>query len=174
MTNALMSEDRFAEVKPNHPLYRDLQLRGYNRRFVGTPDSVFIVEDTAQVVNAVDTVVASGNKLGVRSGGHCVEGLVDDPAVRSVIDLSQMDSVYYDRRWRAVAVEAGATMGRVYQALDMSWGVTLPGGSCTGVGMGGHVTGAVSALCHGCTARSPITCMRSKQSWLTRTARQRR
>ena len=102
---------------------------------------MFIVEDTAQVVNAVDAVVASGNKLGVRSGGHCVEGLVDDPAVRSVIDLSQMDSVYYDRRWRAVAVEAGATMGRVYQALDMSWGVTLPGGSCTGVGMGGHVTG---------------------------------
>ena len=113
MTNALMSENRFAEVKPNHPLYRDLQLRGYNRRFVGTPDSVFVVDDTDQVVNAVDAVVASGKKLAVRSGGHCVEGLVDDPAVQCVIDLGQMDSVYYDRRRRAFAVEAGVTLAQI-------------------------------------------------------------
>ena len=130
-----------AEVNPGDPLYRDLQLRGYNRRFVGTPDSVFVVDDTDQVVAAVDAVVASGKRLAVRSGGHCVDGLVDDPAVRCVIDLGQMDSVHYDRDRRAVAVEAGTTLGRVYQALDMRWGVTLPGGSCTGVGMGGHVTG---------------------------------
>ena len=63
------------------------------------------------------------------------------PPSAVLIDLSRMDSVYYDRRQGAVVVEAGATIGRVYQALDMSWGVTLPGGSCTGVGMGGHVTG---------------------------------
>lgn len=135
------SGDHFAEVNPGDPLYRDLQLRGYNRRFVGTPDSVFIVADTDQVVDAVDAVVASGKKLAVRSGGHCSEGLVDDPAVQCVIDVGRMDSVYYDRHRRAFAVEAGATIGRVYKALDMSWGVTLPGGSCAGVGMGGHVTG---------------------------------
>jgi len=139
MNAELTSGDHFAEVNPGDPLYRDLQLPGYNRRFVGTPDSVFVVDDTDQVVNAVDAVVASGKKLAVRSGGHCVEGFVDDPAVQCVIDLGQMDSVYYDRHRRAFAVEAGATIGRVYQALDMSWGVTLPGGSCTGVGMGGLV-----------------------------------
>jgi hypothetical protein len=141
MNAELTSGDHFAEVNPGDPRYRDLQLRGYNRRFVGTPDSVFVMDDTDQVVDAVDAVVASGKKLAVRSGGHCVEGLVDDPAVQCVIDLRQMDSVSYDRHRRAVAVEAGATLGRVYQALDMRWGVTLPGGSCTGVGMGGHVTG---------------------------------
>jgi aclacinomycin oxidase len=110
-------------VNPGDPLYRDLQLRGYNRRFVGTPDSVFVVDDTDHVVNAVDAVVGSGRKLAVRSGGHSVEGFVDDPAVRCVIDLGQMDSVYYDRHRRAFAVQAGATLGRVYQALDMRWGV---------------------------------------------------
>jgi FAD binding domain/Berberine and berberine like len=141
MNAQLTSRHDFAEVNPTDPLYRDLQLRGYNRRFIGTPDSVFIVDDTDQVVDAVDAVVASGKKLAVRSGGHCTEGLVDDPTVQCVIDLGQMDSVYYDPHRRAFAVEAGATLGRVYQALDMSWGVTLPGGSCTGVGMGGHVTG---------------------------------
>ena len=110
MNTELMSKHHFAEVNPNDPLYRDLQLRGYNRRFVGTPDSVFVVNDTDQVVNALDAVVASGKKLAVRSGGHCTEGLVDDPAVQCVIDLGQMDSVYHDRDRRAFAVEPGATL----------------------------------------------------------------
>jgi FAD/FMN-containing dehydrogenase len=108
MNAAFASGRHFAEVHPRDPLYRDLQLRGYNRRFVGTPDSVFVVNDTNQVMNAVDAAVASGKKLAVRSGGHCTEGLVDDPAVRCLIDLGQMDSVYYDRHRRAFAVEAGA------------------------------------------------------------------
>jgi len=103
----LTSEAHFAEVNPGDPLYRDLQLRGYNRRFVGTPDSVFVVDDTDQVVNAVDAIVASGKKLAVRSGGHCVEGFVDDRTVQCVIDLGQMDSVSYDRQRLAFAVEAG-------------------------------------------------------------------
>jgi hypothetical protein len=54
MNAELTSGECFAEVNPGDPLYRDLQLRGYNRRFVGTPDSVFVVDDTDQVVNAVD------------------------------------------------------------------------------------------------------------------------
>jgi hypothetical protein len=141
MKTELTLGDHVAEVNPGDPLYRDLQLRGYNRRFVGTPDTVFVVDDTDQVVNAVNAAVASGKKLAVRSGGHCVEGLVDDPEVQCVIDLGQMDSVYYDRRRRAFAVQAGATLSRVYRALDTRWGVTLPGGIGTGVGMGGHVTG---------------------------------
>src|ERR1700754_5237424 len=86
------SGDDFAEVTPGDPLYRDLRLRGYNRRYVGTPDRVFVVGDTDQVVNAVHAVVASGQKLAVRSGGHCTEGFVDDPAVQAVIGLSQTRS----------------------------------------------------------------------------------
>lgn len=141
MNAELIAGNRFKEVHPRDPLYRDLQLRGYNRRFVGTPDSVYIVNDTEQVLKAVDEAVASGKRLAVRGGGHCTEGFVDDPAVQCVIDLSQMDSVYYDHHRGAFAVEAGATLGRVYQALDLGWGVTLPGGVGTPVGMGGHVSG---------------------------------
>jgi len=145
--------DQLPEVNPSDPQYRDLQLRGKNRRFVGTPDSVYVVADTRQVVAAVDAAVSSGKKLAVRSGGHCIEGFVDDPAVECVIDLARMDSVYYDPGRRAFAVEAGATFGRLYQALDMGWGVTLPGSTCPSVGVGGHVIGggfgALSRL-HGC------------------------
>jgi hypothetical protein len=42
-----------------------------------------------------------------------------------VIDLGQMDAVYYERQRREFAVEPGATLGRVYQAPDMRWGVRL-------------------------------------------------
>ena len=73
------SGDHLAEVNPGDPLYRDLQLRGYNRRSVGTPESVFVVDDTCQVVDAVDAVVASVRTLAVRSGGHCTEGLSTMP-----------------------------------------------------------------------------------------------
>ena len=62
MNAELTSGTRLTEVNPGDPLYRDLQLRGYNRRVVGTPDSVFVVADTDQVVNAVDAVVASGKE----------------------------------------------------------------------------------------------------------------
>jgi hypothetical protein len=52
MNAELTSGDHVVEVHPGDPLYRDLQLRGYNRRFVGTSDSVFVVDDPDQVVSA--------------------------------------------------------------------------------------------------------------------------
>jgi hypothetical protein len=79
MTAELTSGDHFAEVNPGDPLYRDLQLRGYNRRFVGTPDSVFVVDDTDQVVNAVDAVVASGKKLACAVAATVWKGLSTIP-----------------------------------------------------------------------------------------------
>lgn len=142
-------------VRPGDPQYRDLQLRGKNRRFVGTPDSVHLVQDTADVVDVVETAVAGGQRLAVRSGGHCMEGFVDDPAIECVIDLARMDSVYYDAERRAFAVEAGTTYGRAYQALDLGWGVTLPGSTCPSVGVAGHVLGGgfgALSRTYGCVA----------------------
>lgn len=127
-------------VRPDDPRYADLVRRG-NRRFVGTPDEVRVVGSTAQVVAAVRDAVRSGRRLAVRGGGHCFEGFVDDPAVRMVIDLSGLTGVHYDPARSAFAVEAGATLGEVYRRLYLGWGVTLPGGSCPGVGIGGHAAG---------------------------------
>ncbi|WP_078916328.1 FAD-dependent oxidoreductase [Streptomyces viridochromogenes] len=129
------------EVTANDPRYADFQMRGYNRRFIGAPESVVVVHDTGQVVDVVAAAVRDGRRIAVRSGGHCAEGLVDDPAVQVVVDLSRLDAVYYDPRMRAFAAEAGVTLGRLYEVLDLGWGVTLPGGTCPEVGLGGHVTG---------------------------------
>ncbi|MFK4090051.1 FAD-binding oxidoreductase [Kribbella sp. NPDC020789] len=127
-------------VRRDDPRYADLVRRG-NSRFVGQPDEVRVVGSTEQVVAAVRDAVRSGRRLAVRSGGHCFEGFVDEPTVRLVIDLSGLTDIYYDRTQEAYAVEAGATLGEIYRRLYLGWGVTIPGGECPGVGIGGHATG---------------------------------
>lgn len=129
------------EVRPDDPRYADFQMRGYNRRFIGVPRSVQVVHDTAQVQAAVEAAVRAGRRIAVRGGGHCLEDFVDAPDVEVVIEMSEMDAVHYDPRMRAFAAEGGATLGRVYKVLDLGWGLTLPGGSCPAVGVGGHVSG---------------------------------
>ncbi len=135
-------------VSPGDPRYLDLTSRSYNGRFVGQPDSVRVVYTTAQVVAVVTEAVQNGRRIAVRSGGHCLDGLVDDPAVRTLIDISEMTAVGYDPARRAFMVEAGATLGHVYRTLYLDHGVTVPGGTCPTVGVGGHVTGGgYGALC---------------------------
>ncbi|MFF4159693.1 FAD-binding oxidoreductase [Streptomyces sp. NPDC001678] len=128
-------------VGRDDPRYQDLVSRGFNGRFRGRPDAVHLVHSADQVVDVVNKAVQGGRRVAVRSGGHCFEGFVDDPAVRAVIDMSQMREVSYDPRRRAFAVEPGATLGEVYRTLYLNWGVTLPAGVCPQVGVGGHVLG---------------------------------
>ncbi|MBK1783828.1 FAD-dependent oxidoreductase [Prauserella cavernicola] len=116
-------------------------LRGNNFRFVGDPDEIQVIGSTSQVVRAVTEAVASGRRVAVRSGGHCFEDFTADAGVRVLLDLSPMDSVTYDPAMRAFEVQPGATLGRVYRKLYQGWGVTVPGGSCPGVGAGGHFAG---------------------------------
>jgi len=127
-------------VRGDDPRYADLVRRG-NRRFVGTPEEVLVAGSTGQVVTAVRDAVRTGRRVAVRAGGHGFEGFVDDPEVRLLIDLSGLNRVYHDRRRSAYAVEAGATLGELYRTLYLHWGVTVPAGSCPGVGAGGHFAG---------------------------------
>jgi hypothetical protein len=127
-------------ITAGDPRYQSL-VEGYNHRFTGTPDQVRLVSTTAQVVDAVDEAVAAGRRIAVRSGGHCFEDFTASPGIEVLLDLSQMADVYYDPDMRAFAIEGGATLGNVYKTLFKGWGVTIPGGTCFEVGVGGHITG---------------------------------
>jgi hypothetical protein len=127
-------------VTPGDRRYPDLA-RGDNNRWVGKPEAVVLVSTTEQVRAAVQAAVDAGKGIAVRSGGHCYEDFVTSSAVQVVINISQMNEVYYDANMRAFAVEAGATLADVYETLYKGWGVTLPGGSCPTVGAGGHIAG---------------------------------
>ncbi|KQX56387.1 MULTISPECIES: FAD-binding protein [unclassified Streptomyces] len=128
-------------LEPDDPRYTELTTRGYNGRFTGSPDRVHLVGSAEQVVRAVEEAARDRARVAVRSGGHCFENFVDDPAVRVLVDVSEMTAVTYDPKRRVFVVEAGATLGRVYRTLYLGWGVTLPGGGCPAVGVGGHVAG---------------------------------
>jgi FAD/FMN-containing dehydrogenase len=142
-------------VEPGDPRYADLVRRGVNKRFAGAPDHVRLVGSTEDVVDAVAEAVRAHLRLAVRSGGHCLEGFVADPAVRVLIDTSLMTGVYYDPDMNAFAVEAGTTLGDAYRKLFLGWGVTIPAGESPDLGVGGHVLGgAFGFLCrqHGLAA----------------------
>ena len=143
------------KVGPDDRRYADLVGRGFNKRFAGQPDYVRLVGSTEQTVDAVQETVRDKLRVAVRSGGHCLEGFVADPAVRVLIDTSLMTSIYYDPAMGAYAVESGATLGEVYRKLFLGWGVTIPAGISPNIGVGGHVLGgAFGYLCrqHGLAA----------------------
>jgi hypothetical protein len=135
-------------IGPDDPRYLAVVDKRFNKRFVARPDYVRLASSTEQVVSAVQEAVREGRRLAVTSGGHCLEGFVSDPEVRVVIDISPMKRVSYDAARRAVAVEAGATVGETFRALFETWGVVLPLGEYPEIGMGGHVVGgAFGFLC---------------------------
>lgn len=137
-----------AAVDPTDPRYLYLAARGQNRRLTSSPQAVYEVFTPDQVPAAVTAAVRAGRRIAVRSGGHCLDGLVDNPSVTAVIDVSQMKSVYYDPTHNAFAVESGAMLGDVYKELYLGWGVVIPGGTCPTVGAGGYVAGGgFGALC---------------------------
>ena len=87
------------KVGPEDPRYADLVRRGFNKRFAGKPDYVRLVGSTAQVVDAVQDAVREKLRVVVRSGGHCLEGFVADPAVRVVMGWRRIISTASGWSW---------------------------------------------------------------------------
>jgi aclacinomycin oxidase len=133
---------------PDDPRYRAVVDKRFNKRFRATPDYVRLVGSVDEVISAVEEAVAEGCRLVVTSGGHCLEGFVSDPDVQVILDVSPMKRVYFDAHMRALAVEAGATVGETFESLYDQWGVVVPLGEYPEIGMGGHVAGgAFGFLC---------------------------
>ncbi|MEU4412970.1 FAD-binding oxidoreductase [Nocardia salmonicida] len=120
--------------------FESLASRGYNRRFLAQPAKIYVPTSAEEVRSAVAEAVGGNGGIAARSGGHCFDDFVDNARTRSIIDLGRLSAVYWDEHHRAFSVDAGADIGTVYNALHR-WGVTVPGGICLGVGMGGHVCG---------------------------------
>jgi FAD/FMN-containing dehydrogenase len=130
-----------ARVDSEDPRYPTL-VQGFNPRWVAAPEYVQVCGDTGQVVQAVQEACANEQRITVRGGGHCYEDFVCDNEGGVLIDLAPMDGIYRGAAGEKLyCVEGGATLWNVYNELYRQFGVTLPGGSCYSVGVGGHVTG---------------------------------
>lgn len=127
---------RVGRLDPCYPT----MVMGFNRRWVGQPEYVQVCGDTGQVVQTVREAVELDRRVTVRCGGHCYEDFVCDNVGGVIVDLSPMNGVY-ELEPDVYCVEGGATLWNVYDSLYREHCVTLPGGSCYSVGVGGHVTG---------------------------------
>lgn len=127
-------------VGPDDPRYA-LLTTGNNQRYVSSPDYIKMIRSTKDAEHALREAHRAGKRVSVRSGGHCFADLVCNPEVEVILDFSEMTSVEYDARRRAFAVEPGARLLNIYEALYKGWGVTIPGGICYSVGAGGHISG---------------------------------
>ncbi len=100
-----------------------------------------MIQSTEDAVAAVQDAVRSGKRIAVRGGGHCFEDFVDSSDIEVLLDMSTYDAVTWDPQYRAFSIGAGAILETVYKELFFGWGLTVPGGGCLGVGVGGHFSG---------------------------------
>ncbi|WP_030186793.1 FAD-binding oxidoreductase [Streptomyces sp. NRRL S-813] len=133
-------------------------MRRRNERFDQRPACFQLAWTTGHVVAAVNEAVRSGRPISVRSGGHSMENSVGEHPDGVVIDMAGMNAVYYDPEGRAFAVESGATLGEVFRLLYLNWGVTIPGGWCHSVCVGGHIQGGG----YGALSRQGLSKFRSR------------
>lgn len=129
-----------ATVLPADGRYTPLTT-GNNMRFAARPDYIKMIKSTADAAKALGDAVRAGKRVVARSGGHCFADFVSHPDVKVILDFSELNRVGYDPAMRSFSVEPGARLLNVYESLYKGWGVTIPGGTCYGVGIGGHVAG---------------------------------
>ncbi|RLM08924.1 hypothetical protein BIY27_16470 [Gibbsiella quercinecans] len=128
------------EIYPGDPRYSAFQ-SGINNRFVGRPDVVKIVRGADDAARGLQEAVDKGTVVGIRSGGHCASDFIAHDGIRTLFDLSPLNIVDFDADRDAYVVGAGARLFEVYDSLYRNHRVTLPGGVCHSVGIGGHVAG---------------------------------
>ncbi|MFC3997414.1 FAD-binding protein [Nocardiopsis sediminis] len=124
--------------------------RGFNPRWTSSPEYVRLVRTGEEACRALEKAVrekpevAKRDRITVRAGGHCYENFVCADDVRVIIDVSLLDGIYTEKQKGPkgediVCIEAGATNGDLRKRLFLATGKALPGGSCSTVGMGGHI-----------------------------------
>lgn len=113
--------------------------KGWNDCYQSHPREIVFCRDAAEVAAALSRCRTQQLAFRVRSGGHSLEGYsaVDDGVV---IDLSEMNSLTLNEDASQVILGPGARLGEVYATL-FARGVTIPGGTCPRVAVGGLALG---------------------------------
>lgn len=125
-------------ILPDNPDY-DCARQVFNTRFSEFPQVIVYCRSARDVANAICWARENNVPLRARCGGHSYEAfsVVNDGIV---IDVSCMNGLCVDRRENTAGIEAGNTLLPLYRRL-YNHGVTIPGGTCPGVGIAGLTLG---------------------------------
>ena len=99
-------------IYPGDPRYDTMRM-GFNRRWVGAPAYVQLVNNAHETVQAVQRALDAHLRITVRGGGHCYENFSSGNYGGVIIDLSNMQGVYLDRPGR-VCVDLPASWPTLY------------------------------------------------------------
>jgi FAD/FMN-containing dehydrogenase len=121
-------------LTPGDPSYEEARVI-YNGAFDRRPALIISCRSTGDVIEAVNLARASDLLVAVRGGGHSVAAYsTNDGGL--VIDLSDMNGVYLDRKTGSVRAGGGATWGDT-DAETQAFGLAVPGGVVTTTGIAG-------------------------------------
>jgi hypothetical protein len=106
------------------------------------PQMIIFCSTDAHVQEAVSFATACGFTISVRSGGHNYAGYsscTEDSPQCIQVDLSAMETFSVDTTTspQQVTIGSGLTLEQVYANL-VPYGLAIPAGICTKVGVGGH------------------------------------
>jgi hypothetical protein len=125
-------------IWPQDPDY-DAARQSFNARFSRFPAAIVVCDNTTDVQRSVRWARQQGMPLRARSGGHSYEAfsLVDDGLV---IDVGGLSEIVVDVERGEAVIGAGVRMLDCYRRLWEN-GVTIPGGTCPGIGIAGLTLG---------------------------------
>src|SRR5215218_4009764 len=125
-------------IWPQDPSYDEAR-QSFNARFSRFPAAVVVCDNTDDVRNAVRWARQERVSLRARSGGHSYEAfsVVDGGFV---VDLGGLTGVEVDASRGEAVIGAGVRLLDGYRRLG-EHGVTIPAGTCPGVGIGGLTLG---------------------------------
>src|SRR5215204_1426112 len=125
-------------IWPQDPSYDEAR-QSFNARFSHFPAAIVVCDNTDVVRNAVRWARQEGVPLRARSGGHSYEGFsVVDGGL--VVDVSGLGEVVVDVERGEAVIGAGARLLDCHRRL-WDYGVTIPGGTCPGIGIAGLTLG---------------------------------
>ncbi|KAI0007173.1 6-hydroxy-D-nicotine oxidase [Xylariaceae sp. FL0662B] len=127
--------------RSNTTAYAEREADYYSASARQSPSCIIQPTTSQEVANLIKKLVNGTNSnWAIRGGGHTAYGPAADIHNGVTIDLGLLNKTEYDAETKVAKVQGGSLWKDVYKTLE-PYGVTVPGGRTSTVGVGGFTLG---------------------------------